>query len=474
MGVLKKLFADTAIYGLGSIVPRVFNFFLVPLHTRVFGPEAYGNITDAYGWMAILNVVLMFGMETAYLRFASKEEGKNENVFHSAQTIVFGITLSVLLTLLALYLNGTLTIDFGNRNLLLYMVLTLFIDAACALPFVRLRIMNRSRMFSFLKITNVVILVVLNLYFLTSKTASPELVFLANVAANAIYLIYFLPLLIRWRPKWSSELSPKMLGYAWPIMLTGLAGMTNEMFSRISIDNWLPKNFYDGQSADYVQGVFGACYKFAVLMSLLVQAFRMAAEPFFFKNAGEKNSPALFAHVNHVFTTVAAFFMVAVCFNLNWLKYFVDQAYWSGLNIVPFLLLGYLFLGIYFNMSVWFKVTDRTIWGTVITFFGAGVTIGLNFLLIPHLGIMGSALVTFLCYFSMTLFCYVVGQRYYPVPYTLIRDFFTVFAGFAVAESFLLWGPEDDLEVLISGFILTIVTATALWFIEKNKLVRKF
>lgn len=474
MGVLKKLFADTAIYGLGSMVPRVFNFFLVPLHTRVFGPEAYGNITDAYGWMAILNVVLMFGMETAYLRYASKEEGKNDSIFHAAQTIVFGITLTVLLTLTVLYLFGVLSIEFGNKNLLLYVALTLFIDATCALPFVRLRIKNRSRMFSFLKITNVVILVVLNLYFLTFGTATAELVFLANVSANGIYLIYFLPLLIKWRPTWSSELSPKMLGYAWPIMLTGLAGMTNEMFSRISIDNWLPKNFYVGQSADYVQGVFGACYKFAILMSLLVQAFRMAAEPFFFKNSGEKNSPALFAHVNHIFTTVAAFFMVAVCFNLNWLKYFVDQAYWSGLIIVPFLLLGYLFLGIYFNISVWFKVTDRTGWGTVITFFGAAVTIGFNFLLIPHLGILGSALVTFLCYFSMTLFCYFLGQRFYPVPYSLLRDFFTVFAGFAVAESFLFWGPKDDLQALGSGLLLTLVSGFALWFIEKNKLARKF
>ena len=470
MSAFKKLFTDTAVYGLGSIVPRVFNFFLVPLHTRVFGPEAYGDITDAYGWMAILNVVFLFGMETAYLRFATKPGNKEADVFRIGQTVVSLISIGMTLLLFGGYWSGWMPIRFGSSALLLYAALTLVVDALCALPFARLRLQHKPRQFSALKIANVVILITLNLWFLSRPDPQPEKVFLANLIANTCYLLFLSGMLVRWRPLLDKTLALPMFRYAWPVMLTGLAGMTNEMFSRISIDNWLPDDFYAGATADYVQGIFGANYKFAVMMSLVVQAFRMAAEPFFFSHAEQKDSPEVFARVNHVFTMVATFFLMAICFNMPLLKYFIAAPYWQGLGIVPLLLLGYLFLGIYYNISVWFKVTDRTGFGTMITAGGAVLTILLNYLLIPVMGIMGSAVVTFLCYFSMTIACYLLGQRHWPVPYTLARDMIVVFSCFTLVEINSLYNPAEGTLAVAFGIGATLIALGGFWLLEKDTL----
>lgn len=467
--VYQKLFTDTAVYGLGSIVPRVFNFFLVPLHTRVFGPDAYGRITDTYGWIALLNVIFLFGMETAYLRFATKSGGDEKKAFQAAQTVIFAISLVALLFLIFLYKLDFLTIRPGEKKLLTYAAVTLVVDAWCALPFVRLRLRNESKKFALLKIVNVSLLVGLNLWFLSSDSAAPDQVFLANMLANLFFLFYFLPVLLQWRPRWDAALVRPMVAYSFPVMLTGLAGMTNEMFSRISIDNWLPEGFYEGQSPEYVQGIFGACYKFAVLMSLVVQAFRMAAEPFFFSRAEQKDSPEVFAKVNHYFTVVAVFFLMAICFNLNWLRYLVDARYWSGLVIVPWLLLGYLFLGVYYNMTVWFKVTDRTYFGTIITSIGAVATIVLNFVLIPVYGIVGSAVVTFLSYFLMTVICYWFGQKYYPIPYTFSKDLMIVLLSFVSAQ-FYTFLPLEGMGAIGSGLLATLLTAGILWMMEKDSI----
>lgn len=467
--VYQKLFTDTAIYGLGSIVPRVFNFFLVPLHTRVFGPEAYGRITDTYGWIALLNVVFLFGMETAYLRFATKNGSDEKKAFQTAQTVIFIISVLSSLILYTLFSQDVLLIREGEKNLLSFACVTLLVDAWCAIPFVRLRLRNESKKFALLKVSNVGLLVALNLWFLNSTSVNPDQVFLANMLANFLFLIYFLPVLFQWRPRWDKELVRPMVHYSFPVMLTGLAGMTNEMFSRISIDNWLPEGFYQGQSPEYVQGIFGACYKFAVLMSLVVQAFRMAAEPFFFSRADQKDSPLVFAKVNHYFTTVAVFFLMAICFNLNWLRYLVDKQYWGGLVIVPWLLLGYLFLGIYYNMTVWFKVTDRTYFGTIITSVGAAATILLNYLLIPVYGIVGSAIVTFLSYFLMTIMCYGFGQKYYPIPYTLRKDFLLIFIGFSVVHLFGLL-PLEGASGIASGLAATLLCGGILWMMEKDSI----
>jgi O-antigen/teichoic acid export membrane protein len=213
-----------------------------------------------------------------------------------------------------------------------------------------------------------------------------------------------------------------MLQYAYPVMITGVAGMINEMFSRSMLDWWLPEKFYADTTREEAGGIFGACYKFAVFMNLGIQAFRYAAEPFFFSNAADKNSPALFAKVNHYFVVACCVVLLGISINMGVFKFMIGEEFWAGISIVPILLLAYLFLGIYYNMSVWFKLTDKTYYGTLITLLGALITVVGNFILIPIAGYMGSSVAALLCYFTMAVACYLVGQRYYPIPYSIIKD----------------------------------------------------
>ncbi|MFZ6011673.1 MAG: lipopolysaccharide biosynthesis protein [Bacteroidota bacterium] len=449
MGKLRRLAGETVLYGLGSILPRFLNFLLVTLHTRVFAPDEYGVITKLFAYVGVINVIFMFGMETAYFRFANKPGVDERRVFNLAQTVVLGISafLSAIFIIMANPVADVLSIT-GHSNLVIWLVLIMFVDAAVAIPFARLRLQKKAAQFAVGKTINIFILVGLNVLFLmTSFIPAPTIdwVIVANLLANAFYLVFFFKTLLLWRPAYDSEISPSMFSYAYPIMLTGLAGMTNEMFSRVTLDAWLPKNFYPGQTNEHALGVFGACYKFAVLMNLAIQAFRYAAEPFFFANASEKNSPHLFARVNHYFVIVCCVLLLGVSINLDLIKYFLGQPeYWEGLHIVPILLLGYLFLGVYYNFSIWFKLTDKTYYGTIITVIGAIITIVANYFLIPVSGYTGSSLATLFCYFTMTAICYLLGQKYYRIPYSIVRA--TFYIAFTMMLVYVVKYADDTLK----------------------------
>lgn len=423
MSKIKRLAGETVLYGFGSIVPRFLNFLLVTLHTDVFAPSEYGVITKLFAYVAVVNTIFIFGMETAYFRFANKPGAEEKNIFKLAQTVV--LLVSGLSTLIFIFLSGSVAdaLDIGHRSdLVTMLVLIMFIDAIVAIPFAQLRLQKQAKKFAIGKLVNVAIVVALNVYFLkfTDETPDVGVVIIANLIANAFFIIWFAQTLLSWRPKFDRTITPQMISYSYPIMITGLAGITNEMFSRLTLDEWLPENFYPGQTNEHALGVFGACYKLAMLMNLSIQAFRYAAEPFFFSNAAEKNSPQLFARVNHYFIIVCCFILLAVSINLDLLKYFLqDERYWDGLGIVPILLLANLFLGVYYNISVWFKLTDQTHYGTIISFGGMFITIAANYLLIPIAGYMGSSIASLICYAGMTVACYALGQRYYPIPYGL-------------------------------------------------------
>lgn len=492
MSKIKKLAGETAIYGLGSIVPRLLNFLLFPLHTRIFDPAAYGVISYLYVFVAFLNIVYTFGMETAYFRYATKPGADPKRVFNLAQTavLIISVVLSGLFIIFAKPLASCLDIP-GRSSYIILLAVIMFLDAAVAIPFAKLRLEKKAFRFALAKIINVLILVGLNLYFfliaywLAAKRFSLdfhliaayvkqtgygiEYVFIANLIANAFYLLFFCRILLNWRPAFNREVLPGMLTYAYPIMLTGLAGMTNEMFSRWTLEWWLPPNFYPGKSSMYALGVFAACYKYAVFMSLTVQAFRFAAEPFFFSHASEKNSPELFARVNHFFIIVCSFILLAVTVNMDILKYLLGgQAYYEGLAVVPILLLGYLFLGVYYNFSVWFKLTDRTYYGTIITVGGAVLTIALNFILIPIAGYMGSSWASLLCYFLMAVSCYILGQRYYPIPYKNAQS-----TAYILLACFLIWFAEkvpltNPLSAVGLHWLLMAVFLIIVYLIERK------
>ncbi len=426
MNKIKTLAGETALYGLGSIIPRMLNFFLVILHTRIFLPADYGIYINLYAWVAFLNVIYLFGMETTYFRFATREGADEQKVFRITQTfvIIISVSLSLIILLFSIPLSQKFNVP-GHAEFIAWLAILMFVDASVSIPFARLRLRKKALQFASAKIINVAIQVGLNLYFLLiiyTPSMGIGYLLLANLIANLFYLLFFSRTLISWRPAWNKEQFSSMFKYAFPIMLTGLAGMINEMFSRVMLVWWLPENFYPGKSSDYALGVFGACYRFSVIMNLAVQAFRFAAEPFFFSHAAHKDSPFLFAKVNHYFTILCCFIILSVTVNLDILKYLLANAYWEGLGVVPILLIAVMFLGIYYNFSAWFKLTDKTYYGTLITAGGLVLTMLMNYLLIPILGYMGSSWATLICYFSMLVACYILGQKYYPIPYKITSE----------------------------------------------------
>ncbi len=473
MNKIRKLAGETALYGLGSILPRMLNFLLVPLHTiDLFSRAEYGVITKLYAFAGVLNILFMFGMETAFFRFATKPGADTRRIFNLAQTCVTLISISAsaffigFSTPLAAYLGiGT------HPEFIIWLAFILLTDALVAIPFAQLRLEKKALKFASLKIINVLLLLGLNFYFLKiayDPAFNIGYVFLANMIANAFYIIFFLKTLLSWRPAVDREVSPEMIRYAYPVMLTGVAGMINEMFSRTTLDWWLPENFYGSISNKEAGGIFGACYKYAVFMNLGVQAFRYAAEPFFFTNASDKNSPQLFARVNHYFIITGCLVFIGISVNLDLLKYFIGEDFWIGLNIVPILLLAYLFLGIYYNFSVWFKLTDKTYYGTIITIFGAVITILGNYLLIPIAGYTGSSWAALLCYFNMAVLCYVLGQRQYPIPYKLFKGFgYLLFSLLLVQIS--QWVPiSNQVGATVFHSIIILTFAITAFLLEKK------
>lgn len=451
MSIAKKLASQTAIYGVSSIVGRVLSYLLVPIYTAHFAAAEYGIVTGLYAYVSFLNVVFTYGLETTFFRFANRAGEDRRELYNRTLSLLLlsSVVLTALLAWLARPLLGLLDLPPGHEEYARWVALILGFDAVAALPFARLRLENKARKFAAIRLTNILLYVGLNLFFvvlcpyvvqcglsswlaglkpLVAAVYNPNLgvgyVFLSNLAASALTLLLLGRELLDFRFRWPdlSFLRP-LLAYALPLMLMGLAGMVNETLDRILLPRWLPENFYPGLSRLGAVGVYGACYKLSIFMSLVIQAFRYAAEPFFFSQSTEKNSPATFALVLKWFTLCCAFIFVGISLNLSWVGplFLRRPVYLTGLNVVPILLLANLFLGVYYNLSVWFKLTDKTYYGTYIGAAGAVLTIALNFVLIPVLGYTGSAWATLACYFLMAALCWWLGERHFPVPYPVGR-----------------------------------------------------
>lgn len=454
MSILKKLASDTAYYGLSSIVGRVLNYLLVPFYTAVFFAKDYGIMSDFYAKAAIFNVIYIFGMETAYFRFASKKENNPQEVYTTALSAVMVSSL-LFSTLLILFSNHLAKLmQYPDRQIDIIIFALLFgVDAVVAIPFARLRQENKPKKFAFIKVGSIVVNIFLNIFFLyfcqnilVNKDNSSffELlypltplvemiyfpayaltyIFGINLFANVLQVLFLRETFKGFKFQLPSIQLKEMFTYAYPLLFMGLAGAINEVLDRDLLKYWLPTNFYEGKTSLEALGIYSACYKLSIFISLAVQAFRYAGEPFFFSRAADKNSPALFAKVMHYFVIALAFMYLAVSVNLDILQVFLrKEEYREGLAIVPFLLLANLFLGVYYNLTVWFKITDKTYFSVIFSSIGALITIIGNLLLIPILGYMGSAVVTLLCYFSMSALCYAYGQKYFPIPYSIKAAF---------------------------------------------------
>ena len=428
---LKRLAGETAIYGLGTIVPRLLNYFLVPFYTRIFDENAYGQITELYAWVAITMVVLTYGMETAFFRFANKEKNPKK-VFNTATTSLLITSLSFV-GVVALFLKDISTaIKYeGNSEYIIILALIVAIDAFTSLPFAYLRFVNKAKRFSFIKITSVVVNIFFNFLFLLiipkvlgegvndlfiyKNSGLIVFVFIANLLSTITSLLLLAPELKLFKIQIDSVLLKKLLVYGLPILIIGFAGMINEVSDKILLKYLLPENI-DAQAQI---GIYGANYKLAILMALFIQMFRYAAEPFFFAESDKKDAKKTYSEVMTYFVIFTLFIFLGVTLFIDVFKYFIGPNFWAGLMIVPIILAAKLFLGIFYNLSVWYKLTNKTLYGATIAVTGAIITIVLNIILIPKYGFVGSAWANFFCYLSMMIISFLWGRKVYKVNYQL-------------------------------------------------------
>ncbi|MBJ6726703.1 oligosaccharide flippase family protein [Geomesophilobacter sediminis] len=455
MSSLKKLARQTATYGLSSIVGRLINYFLVPLYTRIFLPQEYGIVTELYAYASFLMILLTFGMETTFFRFSESDHDK-ESVYATSLWPV--VTVNLIFAaggiLSASYFSGKL--HYGDHaEYIVYFVLILALDAITAIPFARLRQQHQALRFSTIKLVNIGINVLCNFFFLIfcpylvrhgvqlpdalyHSTGRVGYVFLSNMIASAATLVILHRELCAVRPAFDRKLLKEMTWYTLPLLLAGLAGMVNETLDRILLRYLLvvPHGIADAGAYVMAQmGIYGANYKISILMTLFIQTFRYAAEPFFFAQAREHDSRHIYSQVMTYFIVFGLMIFLGATLYIDIIKHFVGRKYYSGLGIVPILLLANLCLGIIFNLSIWYKLNNKTRYGAYLTFFGATVTIAANFVLIPILGYAGAAWATFICYFLMMLLSYFWGQKHFYVEYETTK--ILGYVGFALGLFFL-------------------------------------
>ena len=484
---LKKLAGQTAVYGLSSILGRLLNYLLVPLYTRLFAPEVYGIVTELYAYVTFLLILLTYGMETGFFRFA-----QDKSIFdkvYSSILVSITATSTLFIALLLIFLTPIANLlDYQlNPEYILWMGLIVALDSLISIPFAKLRLQNKAWKFAILKLINIGINIGLNLFFLLlcpkltssnpdsallalySPTIGVGYVFIANLIANVFTLLMLLPEILNIKFSFDKTLLKKILIYAMPLLIAGFAGMINETLDRVILKHLVPDSLNPMEQL----GIYGANYKLAILMTLFIQMFRYAAEPFFFNNKNESNARELYAKATKYFIICGLMIFLGVMFYIDFIKYFIDVNYHEGLKVVPILLLANLFLGIFFNFSIWYKLNDMTKYGAYLAIFGAILTIVLNVVLVPIYGYVGSAWATLICYVAMTLLSFYWGQKYYKVPYGILNAvFYFVFAlGLYFISIYLRPDSQIWVYVLNSGLLLVFVALVAIK--ERHQLFAK-
>lgn len=473
MGILKKLVSQTAVYGLSSIFGRFLNYLLVPLFTYYFTPAEYGVVSEFYAYAGFFAVLLLFGFETGYFRFRDKAQQAHDVAYSTALVFVLAANLGffALILLLNAPLSGALHYA-DHPEYIVWFTLILALDAIGAIPFARLRAEDKALRFAGIKIAEILMTVLLSLFFIVycrqeyeanaqgwvSLVYNPAVgvgyIFIANLIASVFKFILLAPQLrgITWG--FDGVLFRRMLRYSLPMVVIGFAGIINEMLDRVMLKYLLPHDLHTNMA---MLGIYSACYKLSILMSLFIQAFRFAAEPFFFAYADKRDARAVYAEMLKYFVIFCVAIFLLVTLYIDFFKYFVGEAFRAGLSVVPILLLANLFLGIYVNLSIWYKLTDRTLMGAWVSLGGAGLTIALNFWWIPTLGYMGSAWATLACYGSMALLSYLLGQKYYRVDYEIKRvlGYIGLGVGLYLTQAWLR--NVTDLLPWVTGSVLMLV-----------------
>ena len=484
MNPFKKLASDTVVYGMSSIVGKFLNWWLVPYFMVLFSAETFAVITNLYAYTAILLVALTYGLETGYFRFASKSNNP-ERVYATALISLLA-TSSLFLFLVLSSKNSIATwLNYqGHPEYIVWFALIIFIDVLTAIPFARLRLQNRPIKFAGIKIINIAFNIALNIFFLTlcpsilekhpgsiikfiyNENIGVGYVFISNLLASGLTFILLFSELLKIKLQFDFQLLKKILAYSFPILVVGLAGSLNQQVDKILIPFLIP----EGENPMQQLGIYGASFKLAVLMNMFIQAFRYAFEPFFFARKNADGDKHIYANVMKYFIIFGLFIFLGMVFYIDLVAYVFDEEYLVGLKVLPIILLGNLFFGIYFTLSLWYKLTDKTKYGAYMALTGSVLTIALNFILIPIIGYIGAA-ITFLASMSLiSVISYFLGQKHYPIPYDIkTMALYFALAGILYVGSTFTDNLQPIVKYLTNTFLLMLFVALVFVFERKKR-----
>jgi len=480
---LKKLFKQTAIYGLATVIPRLLNVILVPVYTSAMKPEFYGELSVIFSWIAILNVLLAYGMETAFFRFFSKSENK-ETVVSTSLISILGSTI-LFIGIGFLFQNSLADLLNIDPKYIRYVLCILGLDALVIIPFAWLRANEKAMRYSVVKILNVVINLGLTIFFLMALpkmvAGNSENIFsgiyqtdfqisyilIANLVASGVTLLLMISLYAKSSYTFDKGLWKIMLKYASPVLVAGVAYTINEVFGRIMLEDILT-DIFDAEYAKSEVGKYAACIKLALFMNLFATAFRMGVEPFFFSHSDSENPQKTYAQITNYFVILGSVIMLGVVVFADILKtiFIPNSEYWEAMNVVPLILLASFFLGIYHNLSVWYKVTDKTRFGAFISIIGAVLTIAINYFFIPEIGYVASAIATLTAYGTMMFLSYYFGKSRYPVPYNFRKILF--YMGISILFSAIAFYGFN--RSLYAGIPLLLIFLGLVYKLEGNRL----
>ncbi|HVM88907.1 MAG TPA: oligosaccharide flippase family protein [Puia sp.] len=484
MSSIKKLAGQTLWYGASNIFARFLNVLLTPYLTHQFiGTPEFGKMSLVYSMIPFLYTLTMFGFETAYFRYIQKKEHEKD-VYN---TIITSLIISTsVITIGTFFFRQSVASFIGIDNHPEYITISALIialDTISTIPFAKLRHEGRPRKYAFIRVTGILINISVTFFFLSvfpsvyKKHPNSILLFfysagfgvgyvlIGNLAQSLFQLVVLLKELLVFRWELNKQLWKEIVIYSLPLTIAGFGGIVNETFDRVMLQKWLPLS---KDLATYQVGIYSACYKLSILISLFIQAFRLGAEPFFFKQSLHEDAPKVYARVMKFFVIVICIMFLVAALYVNIWKIIIirDPKMWEGLKVVPILLFANMFLGIYYNLSIWYRLSHKTTAGAYITLTGAAITLIINYVFIPHFGYMASAWATFLCYGSMMVISYKWGQKAYRIPYATKKlvAYMVIVALLYFMHHFLTGIWKGNLASLC---LATVFTTAYCWFILK-------
>lgn len=493
MGQLKKLAGQTAIYGVSSILGRIINYFLVGLHTTIFFKDELGVVSYLYGYTALALIIITFGMETTFFRFATKDDSPKTYNVASTAVILVSLSLAAGIFFNAEFLANFLTTQFNwviDPKMMYWLAAIIFTDGVTAIPFAKLRIENRPIKFATAKLAAIFVNIILQLLFLIVFPAihnqellvelkplidsiynpnfGVEYIFLANLLSNSILFILLSKELLQIKLSLHWATLKPMLSYAIPIVITGFAGWIINELDKVAVAQWSTDGLF-------AQGVYSQTFKLGAIMMLAIQAFRYAVEPFFFSQAKDKQAPALFAKTMHYYYLLALLIMLAICTNIDLIASILlrKPEYRVALYLVPIIMFGKLLFGVYINLSIWFKLSDKTSYGILFTFIGATITFLGNYYFLGTYGYIVSAIAIVVSYFAMSVASYFIGKKYYPVPYNFNPLFiYTIVILGVIYASYQITIENIWLDNILN-FSIPALFALVIYFVERKRIFTK-